>query len=203
LSTIEGSLSYSPSMKPGALSRHRSVFSNHVLGMLIFIFTELMFFTGVISAYIIIKAGRADNWVPPGEVRLPVEATAFNTLMLLISGVLIFLAGRKLEQSKRDEAITLFTWSIILGAFFVVFQGSEWVQLMAGGMTMKAGVFSACFYLLIGSHAFHATAAIIAMLFVLVSLRKNELPLSAFRAMQLFWGFVVAIWPVLYVLVYF
>jgi len=203
LSTAEGSLPLSNSLNSGQPSRHRTVFSNHVLGMLIFIFTELMFFTGIISAYIIIKAGSANNWVPPGEVRLPVEATAFNTLMLLISGVLILLAGRKLKQSKQSEAITLFTWSIILGAFFVVFQGSEWVQLMAGGMTMKAGVFSACFYLLIGSHAFHAAAAVIAMLFLLVALRKKQLPLSAFHAMQIFWGFVVAVWPIIYALVYF
>ena len=55
-----------------------------VLGMLIFVIAETMMFAGLISAFTIVKAG-ALGWPPPGQPRLPVEATAFNTAVLLLS----------------------------------------------------------------------------------------------------------------------
>ena len=63
----------------------RTPISSGVLGMLIFMVTEAMFFAGLISAYMVIRAG-IEEWPPWGQPRLPVVATAFNTVMLLASG---------------------------------------------------------------------------------------------------------------------
>ena len=56
---------------------------NGVLGMMIFIFTEIMFFSGLISAHIIVKSQAAGQmWPPYGQPRLPIEETALNSLAL-------------------------------------------------------------------------------------------------------------------------
>lgn len=182
--------------------RREPLVPSPVLGMLIFVATEVMFFTALLSAFLIIKAG-SPNWAPPGDVTLPVTATALNTGVLFASGVLLYLAGRALTRAKDwERATTLTGWATILGACFVCFQGMEWVKLIHYGMTMSSGVFGACFYLLIGSHAVHALAGVVGLLQQCLRLRTEHLVIASFQAMQIFWFFVVGVWPILYVLVY-
>ena len=64
-----------------------------VAGMLIFVGTEVMFFAGLVSAFTIARS-HALGWPPPGQPRLPVLATALNTLVLLASGAVLASAGR-------------------------------------------------------------------------------------------------------------
>ena len=54
-----------------------------VMGTLIFVFTEIMLFAGLISAFMIVRSGSV-VWPPPGQPRLPLEATAFSTAALLV-----------------------------------------------------------------------------------------------------------------------
>jgi heme/copper-type cytochrome/quinol oxidase subunit 3 len=177
--------------------------ADSVFGMLIFVATEVMFFTALISAFVIIKAG-ADVWEPPAGVRLPVLATALNSAVLLASGVLLhYAAGFFAHEGNTTRVQKLLSAATLLGEFFVLFQGYEWIGLIRYGMTMTSGVFGACFFLLIGMHGIHAAAAVVAMIWSSVKLLKNELRRDHLRALQIFWYFVVGIWPVLYMLVYF
>ena len=96
----------------------RTPISNGVLGMLIFMVTEAMFFAGLISAYVVIKAG-IEEWPPWGQPRLPVVATAFNTVVLLASG---FIMAHSRACFKNNELALGRRWlgiSIFLGAFFL------------------------------------------------------------------------------------
>lgn len=173
-----------------------------ILGMLIFVVSEVMFFIALLSAFMVIKAG-SPNWAPPSGATLPIYTTGFNTLVLFTSGVLLLLAGHTLSQ-KTDwpRAKMLTGWAALLGAFFVGFQGIEWVRLLYYGMTMTSGVFGACFYLLIGCHALHAVVAIIAMIGQFRRFEPERLAPASFYSMSLFWFFVVGVWPVLYIVVY-
>jgi heme/copper-type cytochrome/quinol oxidase subunit 3 len=174
-----------------------------ILGMSIFIVTELMFFTALISSYMVIKSS-FPNWAPPGDVVLPVYTTLFNTVVLLVSGGLLFRAGSLLKKDIHSErGISLVLWSLAFGFFFVAFQGYEWVGLVSYGMTLKSDIFGSCFYLIIGSHALHVAVALIGLVLIYRKLLKRTADLASFQAMQLFWTFVVALWPVLYAIVYF
>jgi heme/copper-type cytochrome/quinol oxidase subunit 3 len=183
--------------------RRQPALADGVFGMLIFVATEAMFFTALISAFVIIKAG-VDLWSPPPGVRLPVIATACNTAILLLSAAFLHRAGRAFSNGK-DRALvrTLLGGAALLGSAFVLFQGYEWVRLTHYGMTVTSGIFGACFFLLIGTHGLHAAAAALALISLYVQLRRGTLKLDHLRAMQIFWYFVVGIWPVLYGLVYF
>lgn len=176
--------------------------ANGVVAMVVFIATEVMFFAGLVSAFIIVKAG-AMAWPPPGQPRLPVAATAFNTAVLLASGVVLWVAGRAWRRNDaRDRVRRLLGQALALGTFFVLLQGFEWARLIGFGLTMKSSAYGAFFYLIVGTHALHAVAAIVALGALTVQYGRGGVSASALAATQLFWYFVVGVWPILYVLVY-
>ncbi len=172
-----------------------------VLGMLLFLFTELMLFAGLISAHSIARAGALLGWPPPGQPRLPLEETALNTAALLLSGALLIVAQRVFARDKRRTKPWL-TASIALGAFFVIFQGVEWVGLIREGLTLTSSTHGGFFYLIIGIHALHAVAALIVLGMNWLRLHRGILAQSTFAAGQVFWYFVVGVWPILYWRVY-
>ncbi|MGD2047222.1 MAG: cytochrome c oxidase subunit 3, partial [Gemmatimonadota bacterium] len=86
------SATYPMEQRPAPTKREPLV-SNGVLGMLIFIFTEIMFFAGLISAHSIVRSQAAGQmWPPYGQPRLPVQETAVNTAALLASGIVLVIA---------------------------------------------------------------------------------------------------------------
>ena len=74
-----------------------------VLAMLIFVAVEVMLFSGFVSAFTIMR-GSAVIWPPPGQPRLPIEETAFNTLLLLASGAVLWLAHSASGAPRRARA---------------------------------------------------------------------------------------------------
>ncbi len=173
-----------------------------VLGMILFIFTEAMLFAGFISAFVIVKSQAAGQmWPPFGQPRLPVEETAVNTAALLVSGLVLGFAQFAFRRSAR-QAVLPFAVSIFLGLFFVGFQGVEWAQLLGQGLTLQSSTYGAFFYLIVGAHAIHAVGALAALVWAWFRLRDDDLGQSAFTTVQLFWYFVVLLWPILYWKVY-
>jgi cytochrome c oxidase subunit 3 len=171
-----------------------------VLGMLIFVVAEAMLFAGLVSAFTIIRAS-AVVWPPRDQPRLPVEETALNTAALLASGLLLFLAQRAL-RNDRARAARLLLISLLLGSFFVIFQGAEWVRLIEQGLTLTSSSLGSFFYLIIGLHALHAVAAIALLAHAWLGLRRGWLASSPLATVAVFWYFVVGVWPMLYFRVY-
>lgn len=200
---MEQSLGHMQDIQPRPVRPSRqALMGNAVLGMSVFVITELMFFTALVSAFNVIRVD-IRGWGPPQNVTLPVLATAFNTFILLTSGVLCFFADRRMQQGQKEKAAALLSQAAILGLCFVSFQGIEWVKLLKYGMTMTSGVFGATFFLLIGSHALHAVMGIMGLGWGYYLASKNRLTADGLRALVIFWAFVVGIWPILYRLVYF
>ena len=182
---------------------NRTPVSSGVLGMLIFMVTEAMFFAGLVSAYLVIRAG-IEEWPPWGQPRLPVVATAFNTVVLLASG---FIMAHSRACFKKNELALGRRWlgiSILLGAFFLVFQGYEWIQLLKFGFTLSSSVYGGLFYLLIGAHGFHVMGALAILIYTWYRIKTQGNPITpeGLFPFQLLWYFVVCVWPVLYILVY-
>jgi cytochrome c oxidase subunit 3 len=176
---------------------------NGVLGMLIFVAAEVMFFAALISAHTIARSTALGGvWPPPGQPRLPVERTAFNTAVLLLSGMLLWLANHYMNSMPR-LARRYLEGSVGLGIAFVSLQGVEWVGLLREGLTLRSSSHGAFFYLIVGAHALHAVAAIVALAWVYLLMRRGRQMPAAFAAAQVFWYFVVLVWPVIYLRVYF
>jgi len=176
------------------------VISNGVLGMCLFLLTEIMLFAGMISAFSIVKASAA-IWPPPDQPRLPFEETAFNTLALFLSGILLIVAQRRFRVDRASARVPLIA-SVALGTFFVVFQGWEWVSMIAQGLTLTSSILGSFFYLIVGTHALHAIAAIVLLIGTWRRLESGWLQPSQLATAAVLWYFVVGAWPVIYWRVY-
>lgn len=182
--------------------RREPLVPNGILGMLIFIFTEVMFFSGLVSAHAIVKSQAAGQmWPPYGQPRLPVEETALNSLALLVSGVVLVLAWFAFRREKSAARIPLFM-SMLLGITFVGFQGVEWAALLAEGLTMQSSTYGAFFYLIVGTHALHAVGALGGLFWAFHRLDRGSLTAEQLGTVSAFWYFVVLVWPALYWTVY-
>ena len=176
--------------------------SHKVFGMALFIGVEAMLFAGFISAFTIVKAVYPPGaWPPAGQPRLPVAATAGTTLMLLASGALLWMAGRRFSTSAQSARPWLAA-STGLGALFVAIQGWEWANLIAQGLTLNSSPYGSFFYTIVGAHALHAVPAIVALVLSWWRLADGRLSANGFAAVRMFWYFVVLVWPVLYWKVY-
>lgn len=193
--------SYPPSIR--LISEERGeprVISNGVLGMSLFILTEIMFFAGMVSSFSIVRASAA-IWPPPDQPRLPLEETALNTLALFLSGLFLILAQRRFG-TDRQSARTPLVLSIGLGTFFVVFQGWEWASMLAQGLTLTSSMLGSFFYLIVGIHALHAIVAIALLVQSWRRLERGWLQPSQLATTAVLWYFVVGAWPVIYWRVY-
>src|SRR5262249_57666197 len=92
-----------------------------------------------------------------------------------------------------------------LGCLFLAVQGVEWVRLIGFGLTVTSGVYGGTFYTLIGAHAAHVMVALAWLAIVLARAARGHFAgprAPGVTACAMYWHFVVALWPILYVAVY-
>ena len=124
----------------------KQVIPSSVLGVLVFVLSEMMFFGALISAYLIVKSGNV-MWPPPDQPRLPVTLVAINTLFLIASGVMVYFSNKSLALGQEAASKKQLLLAIFLGAIFVCIQGFEWVRMLGHGLTMTSSTY--------GSHDDH------------------------------------------------
>ncbi len=176
--------------------------SNAVVAMALFMTAEIMLFAGLISAHIAYMADRVGQiWPPLNEPRLPVAETATSTAALVLSGVILGLSNLRFRV-EPNQAVTLLGVTALLGGFFVAFQAVQWVGLLQDGLTVTSSVYGAFFHLIVGTHALNAIVALGFLIWAWKRLRAGTLSGSQFLMVQIFWYFVVLLWPVIYFEVY-
>ena len=125
--------------------KRKKLVSDAVLGMLLFVFVEIMLFAGFISAFVIIKAHAVGSvWPPPNQPRLPFEETAVNTTALIASGIVLLIAHRMYLKGKESVRRLLIA-ATLLGGMFVTLQGVEWLALIREGLTITSSTDGALF----------------------------------------------------------
>jgi heme/copper-type cytochrome/quinol oxidase subunit 3 len=186
-----------------AIRRPREVVPSGILGMALFIATEAMFFVGLISAFLVLRAA-ALQWPPFDQPRLPVLVTGVNTAILLASGWTMRRAVMALRLGESGPARWIGV-TTILGVVFLSIQGFEWVRLVGFGLTTTSSLYGATFYTLVGIHGLHVASAVVALLVHLTLAAGGRYAAgddARLMPMAMYWYFVVAIWPLLYLLVY-
>jgi cytochrome c oxidase subunit III len=174
------------------------------VAMLFLIAGEVMFFAGLISGFLVLRMA-APLWPPPLQPRLPILVTGFNTLVLVLSSVAMMGASRAMRAGDGVRLVRGLAIAAALGALFLAIQGYEWMRLLHYGLTVTSGAYGATFYTLIGAHAAHVVGALVWLLVTLAMARHGRFldgRTAVVRACAIYWHFVVALWPVLYVTVY-
>jgi len=182
----------------------RPLLDNAVLATIFVIGGEVMLFAGLVFSFLIVRLA-SPVWPPPLEPRLPLGVTAVNTGILLCSSVVLAAALRGRSRGDRRVFVRGLALTAGLGGLFLAVQGYEWLRLIDFGLTVGSGIYGATFYTLIGAHAVHVMVALgwLGVTLALAARGRFGGPrAAAVTACAMYWHFVVALWPILYVTVY-
>src|SRR3954470_23468727 len=172
------------------------------VGMLSFIVAESAIFTIFVVAYLF-YLGKSLTGPTPREV---LEVPIFYTICLLSSSVTIHLAAKRLERDGRLTFLMLWLLTIVLGGLFMYGTAQEWYRLIyEHGLTISTNLFGTTYYSLVGLHAFHVTAGVIMLTFVLLFTLAGRVTIEHSQrvgVLALYWHFVDVVWVVVFTVVY-
>jgi cytochrome c oxidase subunit 3 len=172
------------------------------VGMFSLIAAESAIFTIFVVAYIFYIGKSASGPQPKDVLELPI----FISICLLSSSITIHLAVRALRQAKTGAFAFWWITTLLLGTIFLAGTGREWNHLIYDrGLTVSTNLFGTTYYSLVGLHAFHVTAGLIAILTVavLAVLRKVEPEHhEKLDVFSLYWHFVDVVWVIVFTVVY-
>ncbi len=218
-------------MQPPAQAETGAGVYNEKLGMWVFLGSEVMFFTALIGAYIILRFARPEHWAEPGQL-LNVPVTAVNTFLLICSSVTMVKAFASAQEGDQRMLKIWLLSTVIIGATFVSVQVFEYVQLihegfmptgyLAGshfaeaaetGLPFKegaplpesVGLYGSTFYTMTGFHGFHVTMGVLCMIFVTIKAFRGGYTVDDHRGVEvigLYWHFVDLVWIILFTIVY-
>ncbi|MDE1171448.1 MAG: cytochrome c oxidase subunit I [Verrucomicrobium sp.] len=176
---------------------------NKVL-MIFFIASEAMFFTMLISAYILFNSRQIDG--PTAASSLKFGRTLFFTIALLSSSVTMFFAEKCLHHKNRRGFVGWMIATIILGFIFLGGQGYEYAELFHDGVTVGRNIFGSTFFTLTGFHGFHVFMGLVSLIVFLILGWKGDLDspqrIQHVEAAGWYWHFVDVVWVVLFSLIY-
>ena len=169
----------------------------------LFLGTEVMFFTGLIGTYIVLRTGSA-TWPNPDE-RLAVGITAFNTFILITSSWLMVRALQAIQKGDRRGLIAWLGATILGGSIFVGVQVYEYLVLFQEGSTPNVDIFWSTFYAMTGFHGFHVFVGVIWLLCAWVGACRGAFTKENYLRLELaglYWHFVDLVWVLLFTIVY-
>ena len=163
---------------------------------------ESAIFTIFVIAYIF-YLGKSLTGPQPQNVLSP---PIFFTVCLLSSSITIHFAVKSLQAGKVQSFMLWWAVTFILGALFLAGTAREWHHLIYDrGLTVSTNLFGTTYYSLVGLHAFHVTAGLIAILTVaiLALLGKVEFEYhEKLDVFSLYWHFVDVVWVIVFTVVY-
>jgi cytochrome c oxidase subunit III len=187
----------------------RSGISNPILGMILFITSEVMFFAGLFAAYFNVRL-TSPHWPPlvneaeyepfliKGEILLP----AILTTILVASSVTMQLAVWGIRRGDRTAFLRNTGITLVLG---ITFLGGQLYDYLHLGFGITDTAFGSTFYTLTGFHGAHVLGGAIMLTVVLYrglagqfSARHHD----AVEATSLYWHFVDVVWIVLFSTLY-
>ena len=190
----------------------RGELSNSMLGFILFLASEVMFFGGLFAAYFIARAD-SPQW-PPEEALTPEQVAAgvklelefalpfISTLVLILSSVTIQFGVWAIQKGDRSGLIRWLFISIVLGLTFLTAQLYDYSQLPFGSGDT---IYGTTFFTLTGFHGAHVAGGIVFMMVMLVRSMAGQFSASrheAIEACSFYWHFVDVVWIALFTTLY-
>jgi cytochrome c oxidase subunit III len=184
--------------KPGGIS-------SSLLGMVLFIASEVMFFGGLFGAYFTIRSA-ASEWPPPDTPHLSAAYAAILTTILVTSSVTMQFGVWAIRRNEQRRLLLWLGVSLLLGLTFLFMQGLEYANLIREeGMTLSSGVFGSTFYTLTGFHGAHVAGGAAFILIVLLRARSGQFTARYHDTVEMasyYWHFVDVVWLGLFSTIY-
>ena len=185
---------------PPAANRSSRV-DPQMLGMLLFIISEIMIFGAFFTAYFFIRVAQGDPWPAPGT-KLPVAVAGVNTLILVSSSFTLHWAETSIKRGNRFGLKAGMLATFLLGCTFLFVQINEYANI---GFAPQDHAQQTIFYSLTGLHGAHVTIGLILLLIVTVRAFRGHFSPEEHRGVEIpgiYWHFVDIMWIVVYTTVY-
>jgi cytochrome c oxidase subunit III len=177
---------------------------SQVLGILLFIVSEVMLFGAFFASYFFLRVVVDPAGWPPDPFELPVAVAGMNTAILVSSSFTIHYA---LEAIRRGNHAGLklglvLTW--LLGAAFLFIQVNEYAHI---GFSARDLGFGSIFYSLTGLHGAHVFVGLLLLSFATIRAFRGHFGPEAENHLGvevpgIYWHFVDIMWIVVFVTVY-
>jgi cytochrome c oxidase subunit 3 len=201
----------------GGLGGHaRGGISNPILGMILFISSEVMFFAGLFAAYFSTRAnyhevvnGRLQQAWPPAQwahILNPFSLILVATVILITSSFTCQMAIWAIRKDDRRGFLRNMGVTFILGISFLLLQAYDYSLLFGEGLKMGSGPFGTTYFTLTGFHGAHVFGGVIMLGVILYRGMTGQFSSrhhDAVEAASLYWHFVDVVWIILFTILYF
>jgi cytochrome c oxidase subunit 3 len=192
-----------PNLVPPDVARNTGM-PTPMVGMLLFIASEVMFFGGLFAAYFNSRATHAAEWGPPGGHELEAWPLATNLTILLVTSSVTMQFG--VAAIRRGDQRRLRMWvgvTLLLGVLFLLGQVYDYSTL---GFGIGDGIFATTFYTLTGFHGAHVFGGAVGMTILFARAMQGQFSARnhvAVEAISMYWHFVDVVWVALFFTLYF
>jgi len=163
------------------------------VGTVVWLASELMFFSGLFAAYFTLRATARSDW-PPSDVELEVITSGLFTLGLVASSGTMQLAVRSVAAGRLPAFRGWLIATLVLAGAFVANQAHEWSSLE---FSVSSHAYGSAFYVMTGFHGLHVLGGMLAMVLLLGragSRRFGAADAPAVEMVSYYWHFVDVVW---------
>jgi cytochrome c oxidase subunit 3 len=167
------------------------------VGTVVWLGSELMFFSGLFAAYFTLRAATREPW-PPAGVELDVPVSGFFTVLLVLSSGTMQLGVRAVEDGRVASFRRWIVATIALGGLFLANQVHEWATL---DFNADSHAYGSAFYVMTGFHGLHVLGGLFAMVVLLLRAsdrRFDARDTPAVEVVSYYWHFVDVVWVALW-----
>lgn len=172
------------------------------LGMSLLMISESIFFFMLVVAFIAFRSQSVK--LAAETLRLPIALICTGCLLATI--FMVWRAVRIKERGGDGSPRLWLACAIVLGAGFLVGQSCEYLRLAHRGETISHDLFGTTFFTLTGIEALHVLLGTLLLFFALRSAVPvgvgQPWPVQRVQAVATFWYFIVAVWAVIFLVVY-
>lgn len=166
--------------------------------LMISMFSIIMLFAGLTSAYIVSKGALGLKW---DDINLPNIFYA-STFVIIVSGFFGYLAVHYCKSDNFQKLTQSLLFTITLGLLFTVLQFFGWKELVNAGKFLSGNnVASSYIYIFTIAHLIHLLGGLIALIVVFFSSRQKKYNSTNFNGLKLtirFWHFLGFLWIYLF-----
>ena len=140
-------------------------------------------------------------WPPLGMQRASLEIPTLSTLIILMSSLSYYMSESSFLQNKLKAFKNYYFVTLLLGTSFMVSQMFLWQNLKLTGIFVDSTVFGSIIYAFTWVHAGHMVVGLLALLFLIPSLRgkRNEGKTQIWlKSVGQFWHFLGIVWVIMY-----
>ena len=173
-----------------------------LLGMLLFIISEIMVFGAFFTAYFFIRVVSGDDWFPVHGHELPVAVAGVNTAILVSSSFTLHWAEHCIKRDNHWGLKAGMLATFLLGATFLFVQINEYIHIGFAPHDFAQG---SIFYGLTGLHGAHVFVGLTLLAMVCVRSFRGHFSSTEHRGVDvpgIYWHFVDVMWIVVYFTIY-